>query len=85
MIEPNCTTCRYAQSSQLNDAQGKPIIGKYQFNCVRFPPSAFIIPTSQGTALGSAFPVVTNEQVCSLYDDTDSEPKALDKPRLRLA
>ena len=64
----NCTNCKYAKANQLADPQGQPIVGKYQHNCLRFPPSAFMVQTSQGTAVGSAFPVVTEEQICSLYE-----------------
>ena len=84
--EYNCTNCNYSRKTQLADAQGKPIVGKYQHNCLRMPPSAFMVQTPQGTALGSAFPVVTDEQICSLYESTDGSSAgfmfAQDVPRL---
>lgn len=73
----NCTNCKYAQKNQLADAQGKPIVGKYQHNCLRFPPSAFMVVTPQGAALGSAFPVVTQEQICSLYEPSGEDEELL--------
>ena len=83
-MDNNCTLCKYAQRNQVVDKDGKPVVGQYQHHCLRFPPSAFAVPNAQGMVLASAFPVVTVEQVCSLYEDRDNESNALPPPPLRL-
>ncbi len=79
VMHHNCTNCNYSRKTQLADAQGKSIVGKYQHNCLRMPPSAFMVPTPQGVTLGSAFPVVTDEQICSLYDSGDGSTSRYDE------
>lgn len=80
----NCTQCAYAKKTQLADKDQKPIIGQYQYNCHRFPPSAFMVPTNQGVTIGSAFPVVNESQVCSLFEPRDpaTPPQIASSPRL---
>ncbi len=84
MDNPNCSICRYAKETQIADAQGQPIIGQYQYNCIRFPPSAFALPGPQGVSLGSAFPVVSKEQLCSLFEPKDATEQ-IKPPDLKLA
>lgn len=68
----DCTTCKWHHCEQVADAQGKAIIGNYQYTCHRFPPSAFMVPGPGGTfQLASAFPVVTSGMVCSLHEFQD--------------
>ena len=72
----DCTTCKWHNCEQLADAQGKPIIGEYQYTCHRFPPSALMVPgPDRSYRLASAFPVVTHGMVCSLHEFQD-EPDA---------
>ena len=78
-MKNNCTNCNYAQATQIADDKGNAVIGQYQYNCLRFPPSAFAVPTPQGVTIGSAFPVVNATQVCSLYEPQGGpEPPTLD-------
>jgi hypothetical protein len=74
MDENNCTQCRYTQRDQIIGNDGSAVIGKYQFSCHRFPPSAFTVPISGGGfSLASAFPVVTDQHICSLFEIDDRE------------
>ena len=72
MLDKNCTQCRFSIATQIADSQGNPVVGKYQFNCNRLPPSCFMVPTAQGPQMASAFPVVTDEQICSLFIDDET-------------
>ena len=39
-------------------------------NCVRFPPHAHAVPTAQGIAMLTAYPVIKNEMMaCGEWDD----------------
>lgn len=84
-MDNNCTECQYAQKTQLADNEGKPIVGQYQTQCLRFPPSAFMVPVpGGGMALASAFPIVNEHQVCSLFEPRGDEQDALPNAPLKL-
>ena len=63
----NCLNCRYAVpvESQPGNAQ---IIGQKQAQCRRMPPTACAVPTPQGIAMLSAWPIVNEQMYCSEFD-----------------
>ncbi len=76
-MDNNCTMCNYAQKEQLADKNGQAIVGQYQTQCLRFPPSAFMVTGPGGAmALASAFPIVNEHQVCSLFEARDESRDA---------
>lgn len=83
-----CNDCNYATKKQIVDDQQKPVIGKFQYQCRRFPPSAFVVPSPAGFNLASAYPVVTGMDPCSLFEPHDGtgEPDAItsDKAQQKL-
>ena len=74
MEKKNCTSCKWVTRSPIADQQGKVVVGQYGYSCRRFPPTALMIPSGPGQFnLGSAFPVVNDQMVCSLHQLPDSD------------
>ena len=74
MNDRDCTNCKWVSREQLTDTGGNAIVGKYQYCCRRFPPTAMLLPlTGGGFNLGCAFPVVGAGIFCSLHTQPDPD------------
>lgn len=82
MENSNCSNCEYNDLQPVAMPDGKPVIGKTQLVCKRFPPQvvAVQIPSPQGISVNMMpiFPPVNAEVWCYEWQPENGAQDALD-------
>ena len=68
----NCQVCRFAVKIDTG------IVGEFEGECRRSPPSAGVIATSKGAAPYCIFPRVNNKMYCFSFESAQQRPLAGD-------
>jgi len=82
MQNSNCSNCAFSDLQPVAMPDGKPVIGKTQMVCKRFPPAvvAIQVPSPQGISVNMMplFPPVNAEVWCYEWEAENGAQDALD-------
>ncbi len=59
----SCLVCEFCKVGEID-----PNTMKKQASCIRFPPTPQAIPTNQGLAFVTGFPIVTKDMICYEFE-----------------